>query len=64
MPSFPRLHEILGLPAPAERMDITGIVMLDATLCRRDALAGRIEDGMLESLPREPGEEPVGGVHP
>ena len=40
---FPRLHEICGHLAPAKRVGIIGIVMLDVTLDRRDALVERVE---------------------
>ena len=38
--------------------------MPDAAFGRRNALVNRIEDRMLESLPRKLREDPIDGVHP
>ena len=49
MPSLPRLDEVLGLPAPAERAGVVDVVMLDVALDRRDALVKRVEDRVVIS---------------
>ena len=64
MALLPCLHEIFGRLAPAERPGVIGVVMLDVALNRRDALVERVEDRVLESLPRELGEELLDGIHP
>ena len=43
MAFLPRLHQILGLPAPAERAGVVGVVMDDINLNRRNALVKRVE---------------------
>ena len=47
-----------------ERAGVIGIVVLDVALNRRDALVNRIEDGLLEPLAGQLGEEPLDGIHP
>ena len=64
MASFPRLHEVFRLPAPAERAGVIGVVVPDVALDRRNALVKRVEDSVLQPLPGQLREEPLHGVHP
>ena len=64
MALLPCLHEVFGRLAPAERPGVIGVVMLDVALNRRDALVERVEDRVLEPLPRELGEETLDSIHP
>ena len=62
-PFFPCLHEIVGLPAPAERAGINGVASLGTSLGCSDALVERVEDRLFEPLPRELREEHFDGVN-
>ena len=64
MAPLPGLHEILRAAAPTERAGVPGVAVLDAALGRRDAGVQRVEDRVLEPLPRQLREEPLHGVHP
>ena len=48
----PGLHEILRAAAPPERAGVPGVAVLDAAPDRRDAGVQRVEDRVLEPLPR------------
>ena len=63
MASLPSLDEVFRLSAPAERTGVVGVVVLDVSLDRRDALVKRVEDRILQPLPRQLREEPLDGVH-
>ena len=60
---FPRGNQILWILAPAERAGVTGIVLLDVTLDRADKFARRIEDCILQPLPRRFREDALDRVH-
>ena len=62
--SLPRRHEVSWVLAPAERVGIVGLVMVDVVFDGGDALVARIEDRMLALLPPELGEKALDGVHP
>ncbi len=64
MAPLPGCDEILGVPAPAERVGLMGIVVGDVVFYRCDARVKGIEDGMLESLSGQFREEALDGVHP
>ena len=64
MASLLSLDEVFRLPAPAERTGVVGVVVRDVSLDRRDARVKRVEDRILQPLPRQLREEPLDGVHP
>ena len=64
MPSLPRLDEVFGIPAPAERTGVVGVVVRDVSLDRCDTRVQRVEDRILQPLPRQFREDPLDGVHP
>ena len=61
---FPGRHKILWFLAPFEWLCLIGIVMF--YICDNDrlALVNRIEDGLLEPLAGQLGEETLNGIHP
>ena len=64
MAFFPRLHQILGYLAPAERAGVVGVVMGDTTLDHCNALVQLVKYRIFQPLPREFGEKLFDRVHP
>ena len=64
MPSLPRFDAVFGIPAPAERTGVVGVVVRNISFDRRDAFLQRVENRILQSLPGELREDPLDGVHP
>ena len=64
MPSLPRFDAVFRLPAPAERAGVVGVVVRDVSLDRCDTRVQRVEDRILQPLPRQFREDPLDGVHP
>ena len=60
-PKGPR--KILRAAAPPERARVPGVAVPDAAPDRRDAGIQRVEDRVLQPLPRRPREDPLHGVH-
>ena len=63
MAPLPGHRESLRAAVPPERPRVPGVAVPDAVLDRRDAGVERVEDRVLEPLPRRPREEPLHGVH-
>ena len=64
MSSFPCLDDVVRFSAPGKRAGVLGVVMGEVALDCSDALFKRVEERVLQSLPRELGEEALDGVHP
>ena len=60
MTPLPGLHEILRAAAPTERAGVPGVAVFNVSPDRRDAGVERVEDRVLEPLPRKLREEPLG----
>ena len=63
MTPLPGLHEILRAAAPPERPRVPGVAVFNVSLNRRDTGVQRVEDRVLEPVPRQLREEPLHGVN-
>ena len=60
MAPLPGPREILRAAAPPERPGVPGVAVLDVSLDSRDAGVQRVKDRVLEPLPHQLREEPLG----